>query len=75
MVIFIENSHSWKDFMQRKTLKHLDVSRQKSRVATDLKSDRVRLVETIPFFQGSTAESQTSDGWSDTYNEDGPFSI
>ena len=44
--------------MQRKTLKHLDVSRQKSRVATDLKSDGVRLVETIPFFQGSTAESQ-----------------
>ena len=39
-----------------------------------LKSDRVRLVETIPFFQGSIAESQTSDDGSDIYNEDGSFS-
>ena len=39
-----------------------------------LKSDRMRLVEAISFFQGTIAESQTSDNGSDIYNEDGFFS-
>ena len=66
--------------MQRKTLDHLNViqqDRQKCRVAPAfremLKRDRVLLAESIPYFQGSIAEFQTSDETSDIYNDDGSF--
>jgi hypothetical protein len=80
MIISVEDSYSWKDFMQRKTLEHLDVirqDRQKCKSAPAfvemLKENRMRLAETMPYFQSLISEFLSAEDVSSNYNEDGSF--
>ena len=66
--------------MQQKTSDHLNVIKQdrpKCKACPAftelLKRNRVLLAKSIPYFQGSIAEFQTSDDTSDIYNDDGSF--
>lgn len=66
--------------MQRKTFEHLDViseDRKKCRLEQAfvqmLKEDRIKLAQTIPYFQGSIVEFQSGSDESNLYGEDGSF--
>ncbi len=70
MIIFIEDSHSWKDFMQRKLWSILipfDRTDESVKVLLPLwnKEKRVRLAETIPYFQSSISEFLSAEDMSE----------
>ncbi len=82
MIISVEDSYSWKDFMQRKTLEHLDVIRQDRQKCKSahafvemLKENRMQLAETMPYFQSLISEFLSAEDVSSNYKEDSSFRL